>query len=1162
MMSAPGDGRAGDFRGARGRCFSWSLLGRQGVLVGLVAFVVLVLVLVLGAASVLAAVPAPDLSVHVFDTPTDFSAATEMACLGAVDEDEFRECDVYQVTITNSGGSPETSPLVITDTLPAHVTERALSYILRGEDGEIEEEPGPCEGEAVPIKCEFAGVLKPGQWLELEIAVLVGPEALSGEPSVASVSLGGASAPVASVTSSDVVSSSLPPFGPNALLTSLAGVDGAPDTQAGAHPYEFTTRFDLSSEIALGPETTSPEQRSVGYLRDVVVDLPVGLVGSAVATPKCTLTQLSEEREVHSPHIGGCPPDTQVGHIFTDPSGATTNADSPIYNIEPEHGFAAEFGFVDLLHNTHVIDASIVPTPSGYVARATSPEIPEIELTDATAVFYGDPAERDAELRQQRIERETEQKVAREPPATTPVAMFTNPSDCSGAPLQTTMDLDSWEAPGAVNAADEPILPAFGEESNWKEKTSSSPPVTGCNALRFSPEAFSVTPETTAADSPTGLNFQLKIPQSENPGTLATPPLRDASVTLPTGLSADPALASGLEACSEAQIGWLGGSLNNFTPEAPSCPEASRIGTVEVTSPLLERTLSGSVYLATQDENPFHTLFAGYIVVDDPRTGIIVKIAGDLTPNPQTGQITAVFDENPQLPFSDLKVHMFGGARGDLATPEGCGTYTTNSDFSPWSAPASGPDATPSSSFEINSGCVSGFTPSLVAGTTNPQAGGYSPLTVTLSRNDTEEGLQDLSVVLPPGLVGKIAGVGECPQNAIEEATGESGTNEQAHPSCPASSRLGTVQTAVGPGPDPYLVSGNAYLTGAYKGAPFGIAVIVPSLAGPFDLGTVVVRQALYVDPNDGHVTDVSDPFPTMLDGVPLRVKHIEVTINRPEFMLNPTSCEPKTINATVTSINNANAAVSSRFQADNCASLGFHPTFTASTSGRTSKTDGASLDIKITYPKGAYANIAKSVTDLPYALPSRLTTIQKACPDSTFDANPAACDQGSVIGEGIVHTPLFTNPLTGPAYLVSHTNRAFPDIEIVLQGEGITLILDGNTDIKKGITKTTFNTVPDAPVETFELLLPEGPHSALAANTNLCKPTKTITQHITSHTHGHTTHKTITKTITEPLNIPTKLTAQNGLTLTQTTKITVTNCPTPKTTKKATKTKKTKKKP
>jgi len=512
-------------------------------------------------------------------------------------------------------------------------------------------------------------------------------------------------------------------------------------------------------------------------------------------------------------------------------------------------------------------------------------------------------------------------------------------------------------------------------------------------------------------------------------------------------------------------------------------------------------------------------IFRLFLQIQDPSAGVIVKVHGTTSVNEQTGQLTTEFVDQPQQPFELLQLKLKGGPRAPLANPQACGLAKTTTELTPWSAGLGGPSGTepgsseegdfPHAEFNVN-GCPATtlFHPSFNAGTAGPSAttAAASPsFSLTLSREDREQDLSGVQVHMPLGLVGKIAGIPRC-----GEAQANAGT-------CGPESQVGTVEAGAGPGPDPFFETGRVYLTGPYKGAPFGLSIVTPTKTKAFDLGNVVVRSAISIDPHTAAVTVTSDPLPQFRDGVQLRIRKINVNVNRAGFMLNPTNCSAQQVAVTLTSAQGASANVASPFGLGGCKSLPFHPTFTATTQAKTSKTQGASLDVKITYPPGAYANIAKSVTELPIALPSRLTTIQKACPDTVFEANPAACPEGSAIGTATAYTPLLEHPLTGPAFLVSHGNRAFPDIVIVLQSEGITVDLDGLTDIKKGITKTTFESVPDSPVSKFELNLPEGPHSALAAPANLCEK--------------------------QPLLLPTILTGQNGAVLKQNTNIAVIGC-------------------
>jgi hypothetical protein len=411
-------------------------------------------------------------------------------------------------------------------------------------------------------------------------------------------------------------------------------------------------------------------------------------------------------------------------------------------------------------------------------------------------------------------------------------------------------------------------------------------------------------------------------------------------------------------------------------------------------------------------------------------------------------------------------------------------------------------------------------------------AGGFSPFTLTFSRHDREQDLSGLTVQMPPGLLGKISTVEQCPELQASNGT------------CGAGSLIGHTTVGAGPGPHPYFVQGDVFLTGPYRGAPFGLSVVVPAKAGPFNLGNVIVRAVIHVDPHTSALTVVSDPLPQILDGVPLRIQTVTVTTDRPGFMFNPTNCSQQQITGTITGALGASAGVASPFAVAGCAGLPFKPVFVVSTQGKTSKANGASLTVKVSQKPGE-ANIHKVDLTLPLALPARLTTLQKACTEAQFNANPAGCPVASVIGTATAITPVLSVPLTGPAYLVSHGGAAFPDVEFVLQGQGVTVVLDGGTDIKKSITYSNFETV-----------LPEGPHSALAANGDLCAQTRIVTvrKRVTRRVHGRTRHVTRSvREVTAPsLSMPTTIVGQNGAQIRQTTKIAVTGCARHKRAKKA----------
>jgi hypothetical protein len=880
--------------------------------------------------------------------------------------------------------------------------------------------------------------------------------------------------------------------------------EGTPATQAGSHPYQLTVGFTLTSHELVG--RTLPE----GDIKHLTADLPRGLVVDPQATPRCTEAQLESDHQTG----GGCPPSAAVGTIdvTTNFQDTVVTFHSPLFNMMPPPGEPAEFGVDvgDLAVYFHLA-GGVGGAPDYTLFAEANDIISKLPVIAASTTLWGDPSSPSHDAERCPVEGPCDSPVER-----TRAAFLTMPTACAG-PLSATIGAASWQEPGTEIA-----------------DTAELPGLEGCGALAFAP-SIAVQPETAAADSPTGLQVDLHFPQNEEYESegqvpqLAEAQLRDAVVTLPAGMAINPSSAEGLAACTPEQFGLTG---PNATKPA-ECPSASKLGTVEVDTPLLDHPLPGAVYLAAQGDNPFHSLLAIYVAIDDPITGVIVKLAGHVQPNAETGQLTTTFEENPQLPFEELKFHFFGGPRAALTTPPTCGTKTTSTDLTPWTSPE-GEDAHPSSSFTVTSGpggsaCAETSAeasnhPSFSAGTVSAQAGAFSPFALKLSREDGSQELKALNVTLPPGLIGKLAGVAECPQADIEAAERRSGEGEgrieQESPSCPASSEVGAVTVGVGSG-SPFYVHGHAYLTGPYKGAPFGIAIVTPAIAGPFDLGTVVVRSALYVNPGTAQVTVKSDEIPHILDGIPLDVRSIAVDVNRPDFTLNPTSCDPMAISGEAFSIPGQAAGLTDPFQVGGCASLPFNPSLTVFTQAKTSKADGADLIVKVAQTPGE-ANIHNVDLTIPKILPSRLSTLQQACIEAQFNANPAGCPEGSFIGTAIAHTPVLNVPLSGPAILVSHGSAEFPDVEFLLQGEGVEIILDGKTDIKAGITYSKFETVPDAPISSFETILPEGPHSVLTTerpgSTNLCA---------------------------QKLTIPAAFTAQNGTEIQRDTPIEVEGCST-----------------
>lgn len=944
------------------------------------------------------------------------------------------------------------------------------------------------------------------------------------ETNTAEVQGGGASE-TTSIINETTVSSEPPPFELSSFDLKAIDLGGATDTQSGSHPYDATANFSLANIFQATTVGVSEAQvQPVENLRSIVVELPIGFLGDPHAIPTCPEYELVRSSIGSEAERTACPVASRVGVVAFDGEGEVRNTSeeqggpTSIYNIKPSAGYPAEFAFAFAGKAVYMY-GSVVRTPAGYRLRVTAPAVLEaVGIVGASLTFFGDPAQADGT-------------------GGTQTAFLTNPSNCSESEvaqglLKTRVEADSWENP-----------------SRWVSGESTTyPQITGCNLLQFSPtlemDPSPVSDEgTSQADEPSGYDVNLESKQRTLFGELSTPNLKDATVTLPEGVSVSPSTADGLAGCQatgpegidipnsegrhpdEAGEGEAIGS-DGFAHLTPGqCPEASILGTAEVTTPLLEEPLKGHVYLAqpkcggegqpacTEASATNGELYGLYLEVAG--SGVVIKIPGTVAANPATGRLTSTFKENPQFPFSDLKLHFHGGARAPLANPQSCGSFATTSTLTSWGGQEVA--GRPSPSFGVDwdghgGACPANlpFNPGFSAGTSSPAAGTFSPFVLTFSRNDREQNLSGLTVTLPPGLLAKIAGVPRCGESQANAGT------------CGPESQLGTARVLTGPGEHPLSVSGGrVYLTTGYKGQPFGLSIVVPAVAGPFNLGNVVVRAAIHIDSSTGQVTVTSDPLPQSRDGVPFRLRRVLTEIDRPGFTFNPTSCAQLQLTGTISGAQGANAGVSSPFAATGCAALPFGPSFTATTQGAASpKGGGASLVVRVAQKPGE-ANIHKVALTLPKALPARLTTLQKACTEAQFAANPAGCPVASNIGSATAVTPVLGVPLTGPAYLVSHGGAAFPDVEFVLQGEGVQIVLDGKTDIKKGITFSRFETVPDAPISSFETVLPEGPHSALASPSgSLCG---------------------------QNLVMPTTITGQNGAVKNQNTIIGVTGCGKPK---------------
>ncbi len=937
-------------------------------------------------------------------------------------------------------------------------------------------------------------------------------------------------------------------------------------TESGSHPFQLTTTVNFNQVLASNGPGKALLPTAPALSKNLHFKLPPGLVGRATAVEPCTDAEFGVDEENSR---NTCPEKSVVGvaavslNAVSDPNLEFGEKIVPVFNLVPGPGEPARFGF-EILHVPVILNTS-VRTGEDYGATVSVENAPaSVQLLSSRVTIWGtpgDPRHDSARGWPCLGDGSLVSGIKPKPPVCgeheehNEKAFLTLPTSCE----EQSSSVEGEAYGGA-------LLPA-GIKSAFS--------LSGCQELPFEP-SIEVKADEHTASTPSGLTVEVSVPQG---GTLtehgkAEADIKSTTLALPTELEASAGAANNLETCEKKQAGFiedgsaLGAELErqqfSFSPPTErehgaelKCPDAAKVGTVEIETPFLEHRVTGSVYLANQDTNPFASPLVLYLIAEEPESKVLVKLAGEVKVEP-TGQLVSRFNKSPEVAFEHLKLHLFNGSGGAetaaQATPARCGSYSasTTALFETWSKepgeplvrhPEPKPEAGEPEGLAITSGphgtpCTQAgeklpFAPSFQAGSTNPEAGKYSPFTLTIARPDGSQALKSIAMQLPPGLAAKLASVTPCGEPAAAQGT------------CGEESKIGESTTYSGLGNAPVDLPGTVYLTGPYDGAPFGLSTVtnaehvgtVGAHLGPFNIGTIVVRSTININEttaaasidtekttvyrSNGHVEQYA-ALPEFIEGLPAQIKALSVAVNRAEFEFNPTNCTPMAITGTLAGSEGTNEGVSESFTTTNCAGLGFAPKLTASVVGQGSKLEGTTFSVKIESPGLGQANIHKVDLTIPSKLPSRLTTIQKACLEAVFNANPASCDEGSVIGEGVVHTPVFKNPLRGPAYLVSHGGAAFPDVEFVLQGEGVKVVLDGKTYIHEGVTYSKFETSPDAPFSTFETTFPAGPHSALtpsvpeSENFNLCKQT---------------------------LTIPTEITGQNGAFISQTTPVAITGC-------------------
>ncbi|HEY0278357.1 MAG TPA: hypothetical protein VGC32_08820 [Solirubrobacterales bacterium] len=838
---------------------------------------------------------------------------------------------------------------------------------------------------------------------------------------------------------------------------------GDPDTQAGSHPFAVSTTINFSTEEIEPNPITEPGKKATvptQNVKNIDVELPAGLIGDPSATPRCTMAQLTAA--LGSP---GCPEDTQVGTttLFTNGTSITF----PVYNMVPPPGKPAMFGFVVLVDPV-TATATLRPAEAGgeqgYGLDIHLSNISQgLPLSGTSLTFWGNPS--DEAHNEERGACLAAQSGGTPPPggcgwAGAPKKPFmTLPTSCTGAPSVTRLRVTSWN--GEEDSA------SFATHGNFGEPLGTE----GCGRVPFG-GSVETSLGTPTADSPSGLGVDLKIPQNTNPEGLATANLKKTVVTLPAGISINPSTGNGLIGCSVAQF-------DQFGEAASTCPQNSKIGTVEIKTPLIEQPIAGGIYLARQTENPFGSLIAIYLVGE--AEGVRVKLPGEIALDPTTGRLVTTFDNTPQVPFSDFKLNFFGGPSAVLATPVTCGTMESSGVLTPWSGGAA---VTSQSSVTVSAGangaCVSTpgarpFALSLEAGTESNAAATRSPYDLLVSRADGNQEIGRVEATLPLGVLPVLKGVPLC-----SDADADAGT-------CGAASQVGTVTVGAGAGSNPFYVrTGRMYLTGPYKGAPYGLDFVVPAVAGPLDLGTVNVRAAGSVDPTTAQVTIKADELPHILDGIPLRIRSLNLDANRPGFIVNPTSCAQLKTTAHAISTEGAGADLSARFQAANCAGLGFKPKVTPKILGgrkAMNRRHHPALQVTVKEPTGQ-ANIAGVSFAIPHSILLDQSNIRTVCTRVQFAASK--CPAASVYGTAKVTTPLLDRPLEGPVYLRSSSN-ALPDLVVDLKGQ-IEIVLDGRISNQNGGIRTVFKGVPDAPISSFRLNMKGGKRGLLVNSVNLCK--------------------------------------------------------------------------
>jgi uncharacterized repeat protein (TIGR01451 family) len=978
----------------------------------------------------------------------------------------------YWFEVANAGDTDSTGTTTLTVNLPSGITFESFETVASA--AKVANWSCPALTGATTVVCTTHDVVGRHEVSKsLVVVVAIAPTAAGDRFAGAKVQGGGA---VATASAVELTHISPEPAGfgvvDGSFLADFIESDGlTPEREAGAHPDLMTVAFDFNS---IDSPVTKDTRRKLpaGFVRDIQVDTPRGFVGAPTAVGECSDARFTK---------GTCPASSQVGRvdltIYSFSDSHFTTVSTGVFNLIHPRGSITDLGFAFAGNPVH-IRVSLDPA-NHYAVTSTVPNINEsLPAYRSKLTLWGVPAapSHDSE----RCPKFTDggDTSGECPTDHERMPFLALPSQCESDNVMRIRRYDSWQDPNV-----------FGPEIDYAMPGK----MTDCDKPRFEPDV-EIEPTGKQANTPTGLDVHVKVEQNQNPNGRATPPVKSTTVRLPEGMSFSPSFADGLKGCSLSQMKF-------GTNEAVQCPDASRIGEVELSTPLLPKRAEGSMYLAAQGDNPFGSTFALYLVLHDTEErGVLIKIPGRIDVDPTTGQITTVFDDLPQFPFDDLVLKFRSGPRAPLVSPPTCGKQSIGVEVVSYAQPQNPVDA--SSTYDITEGpsgtpcppdsAHRAFAPKFSGGTFNPVAGAYSPFLLRLSRDDSEQELSQVTTLLPPGLVAKIAGIPLCPDQAIASISTELGTggSEAAHPACPAASQIGTVSAGLGAGPGPNYFPGKVYLAGPYKGAPLSLAVVAPGLAGPFDLGNVVVRVALRVNPDTVQVTAVSDPLPTILHGVILRAKDIRLRVDRPQTTINPTNCSPTSVRGEVSGTAGAFFHAVFPFQVDSCGDLSFKPKLSFRLFGGTHRGAHPKVRATLTMPPGG-ANIASASVTLPRSEFLDQGHIGTVCTRVQFAAN--ACPAASVYGMVSAKTPLLDETLTGPIYLRS-SNHQLPDLVAAFRGGRIDANLVGRVDSVNGGIRNTFEFVPDVPVSTATFSFFGGKKGLLVNSRDICKDTPRAT--------------------------------------------------------------------